>query len=66
VASAGFNNRYQHPHPMTLARLADLKIPVISTIDQGAIQFKVESEQQDTTVQGYRQKWQWLQRQALN
>lgn len=62
VASAGFNNRYQHPHPMTLARLKDLNLPVFSTIDLGAIQFKAISEQNETTVQSYRSQWQWLQR----
>lgn len=37
VVSAGRNNRYGHPHPEVLARLKNLKIPYLSTINEGTI-----------------------------
>lgn len=44
VISAGFDNRYGHPHPIVLARLKALKIPVVNTIEQGSIQFQLDAQ----------------------
>ncbi len=38
IISAGKNNRYGHPSKETLARLDHLKIPYLTTIDQGNIE----------------------------
>jgi competence protein ComEC len=40
IASAGFDNRYNHPHPNVIAALKELNIPFMSTIDAGSIYFK--------------------------
>lgn len=37
IVSAGYNNRYGHPHPEVLARLKKLKISHFSTISEGTI-----------------------------
>lgn len=39
VVSAGFNNRYGHPSKIVEARLKALDIPILSTIQDGTIQF---------------------------
>lgn len=44
IASAGFNNRYGHPHPLTQARLKALSIPFETTIQQGSISFELQSD----------------------
>jgi competence protein ComEC len=43
LVSAGVNNRYGHPNPDTLARLATLHIPYVSTQDHGTVTFTVEN-----------------------
>lgn len=44
IISAGKNNKYGHPHSEVLALLDELKIPHLSTIDQGTIIFKTGGE----------------------
>lgn len=44
IISAGFDNRYGHPHPIVLTRLKELNIPVINTIEKGSIQFQLDSQ----------------------
>lgn len=60
IASAGFNNRYRHPHPLVEARLKALSIPFESTIRQGSIQFNLDADGH-MQVQRYRQTRKWLQ-----
>ncbi len=64
IASAGFNNRYGHPSPITLQRLQQLNIPVLSTVQQGSIQF---SSQANGPMQVHyaREQRQWLKRAAV-
>ena len=60
IASAGFNNRYGHPSTLTQARLKALKIPLLTTVEQGSIGFIVQSTGIiELTTQ--RQTRQWLQ-----
>ncbi len=59
IASAGFGNRYNHPSPITLARLQALKIPLITTIDQGAIQFTLDGNY-EMQMREYRAEKKWL------
>ena len=61
IASAGFNNRYHHPHPIVLARLKALAIPYKTTIDQGSIQFSLDKTG-EINVQDYRDLKRWLKR----
>ena len=61
IASAGFNNRYHHPHPIVLARLKALAIPYKTTIDQGSIQFSLDKTG-EINVQDYRDLKLWLKR----
>lgn len=59
IASAGYDNRYNHPHPIVIERLKALSIPFVSTIQQGSIQFKLDQQKQ-MNIEYYRQQWQWL------
>lgn len=61
IASAGFNNRYQHPHPLLKARLKQLQIPLKTTIDAGSLQFLVKANG-EMEMNEYRLQRQWLQR----
>ena len=42
VISAGFKNKYGHPHKEVLDLLTELKIPSVSTITHGTIVFKTD------------------------
>lgn len=44
VISAGYNNRYGHPHPETLQRLAEHNIKVYRTDRDGAVVFKTDGK----------------------
>ncbi|RZG86003.1 DNA internalization-related competence protein ComEC/Rec2 [Acinetobacter sp. WCHAc060033] len=44
IASVGYTNRYGHPHPLVLKRLEVLKIPFKTTIEQGSIQFDLNTK----------------------
>ena len=59
IASAGFGNRYNHPSPITLARLQALKIPLLTTIDQGTIQFKL-NHNHEMEINEFRSEKKWL------
>jgi competence protein ComEC len=61
VVSAGYLNRYGHPKPIVLARLADQRIAVDSTIDSGTLTYYLGSEPV-LKPQRYRDKKRWLQR----
>jgi len=63
IASAGFNNRYGHPSKMTLLRLQQLNIPVLSTVQQGSIQFIRQANGQ-MQLHYAREQRQWLKRVA--
>jgi competence protein ComEC len=41
VISAGFNNRYGHPHPEVVARLNALKLPFLQTGIDGTIEVEI-------------------------
>ena len=59
IVSAGYANRYGHPHPIVLKRLDVLNIPVKTTIEQGSIQFKLNPQGQ-MAMTGNRQTLKWL------
>ena len=61
IASAGFNNRYGHPHPMTQTRLKALSIPFITTIEQGSIGFELQDDGEMRELH-HRQSRAWLMR----
>ncbi|MFH7765677.1 DNA internalization-related competence protein ComEC/Rec2 [Acinetobacter sp. BSP-28] len=63
IASAGFHNRYGHPSQMTLQRLQQLDIPVLSTVEQGSIQFNRQANGQ-MHLHYVREQRQWLKRAA--
>ncbi len=44
VISAGKNNRYHHPSPETMERIAARHIQTLSTIDQGTITFQTDGQ----------------------
>lgn len=60
IASAGRFNRYGHPSKLTQARLKQLNIPLLTTSQQGSIQFL----QQDGKIRinFARDEWKWLQK----
>ncbi|WP_217424334.1 DNA internalization-related competence protein ComEC/Rec2 [Acinetobacter sp. Marseille-Q1618] len=59
VISVGFDNRYGHPHPIVLARLKALNIPVVNTIEQGSIQFQLDAQHM-MQMSNYRDSKKWL------
>ncbi len=59
IASAGYANRYGHPHPLVLQRLKVLNIPFKTTINQGAIQFNIDDKGALTEID-FRQTRKWL------
>ena len=59
IVSAGYDNRYGHPHPIVLKRLEALNIPVKTTIEQGSIQFNLNSQGRMDVID-YRQTLKWL------
>lgn len=54
--SAGVHNRYQHPHPETLARLRQLKIPYLCTRDYGMINWSINRWSHTESITTYLQK----------
>lgn len=44
IISAGLNNRYGHPHQITLEHLQQLGIPVLRTDQSGTIRFDITAE----------------------
>lgn len=44
VVSAGKNNRYHHPNPEVVARVSELGIPILSTMDMGTITFVTDGQ----------------------
>jgi len=59
IASAGFENRYGHPHPIVLERLKALDIPFQSTIEQGSIEFNLQANGQ-MSITNFRNTQKWL------
>ncbi|WP_090452520.1 DNA internalization-related competence protein ComEC/Rec2 [Dyella sp. OK004] len=43
LVSAGWRNRFGHPHPAVVARYTGLRVPLLNTADQGAIQINMPS-----------------------
>ncbi|AOA57845.1 DNA internalization-related competence protein ComEC/Rec2 [Acinetobacter larvae] len=63
IASAGFANRYGHPHAQVEARAKALGIAMWSSIEQGSIEFAVNaSRPHHMTLQARRMRYRWLQR----
>jgi len=60
IVSAGKDNRYGHPNPAVLARLKDLSIPLLSTIEHGSIDFYL-NKNQPMQLRRYRDQRRWLQ-----
>jgi competence protein ComEC len=58
VASAGFNNRYGHPSVVVESRLKELKIPLLTTIEQGSIRFS--KHKSIMAIEFERDSQQWL------
>lgn len=57
IASAGFNNRYAHPHQEVVDIFAKYQIPFISTIENGTIAFKWQNNQLIIDTQRSHKKW---------
>lgn len=61
VVSAGYLNRYQHPTPVVLARLAEQGIAVDSTIDSGTLTYYL-GEKAALQPERFREQKAWLKR----
>lgn len=60
IASAGYANRYKHPHREVVELLAQRNIPLLNTSEQGTISFKlVDGKMQ---LESYRDGYRWLQK----
>lgn len=64
LASAGFANRYGHPSQELYARVEALNLPLLTTIDQGSVQFKIDQQHQ-LWLHAQRHERLWLQREGL-
>lgn len=62
VASAGFNNRYRHPHQEVVQLLQQRNIPLLNTSTFGAIQFQWSEQMQEMQMTSHRQSKAWLER----
>jgi competence protein ComEC len=60
LISAGFDNRYGHPTPETIARLDALNIPYANTADLGAIHIQLNHAQAIWSWHSAREQRQWL------
>lgn len=60
IISAGFDNRYGHPAPETLARLHDLNIAYVNTAEVGAVNIKLNNSQSLWQWSAYRSSRRWL------
>ena len=65
IVSAGFNNRYGHPSEIVQARLKELNIPVLSTINDGTIQF-LQRRNNDVEINKQRETRLWLKRDFID
>lgn len=61
IASAGKFNRYGHPSVVTQSRLKELGIPLLTTIEQGSIQF-IQQPDGQMKLNFARDARQWLKR----
>lgn len=59
VVSAGWNNRYGHPHPIVLSRLQQLSIPLRQTSQDGSLHFYLD-HQQNMQLELLRDRRRWL------
>ena len=58
IISAGYKNRYNHPHPSVTERLKDQKIPYLLTATHGSIQIETDGETIETRCfDGYKRRW---------
>lgn len=60
IISAGFDNRYGHPTPQTMARLHDLHIAAVNTAEVGAVQIELKNPQSVWRVKYARDTRRWL------
>lgn len=60
IISAGFDNRYGHPAPETLARLHDLNIAYVNTAEVGAVNIQLKDQQSLWRWSAYRSSRRWL------
>lgn len=65
VISVGMDNRYGHPTPETMARLAALHIPVVDTAQMGGIHIEQTQRDAPWTWQYRRAERKWLQPQNI-
>lgn len=61
LVSAGWRNRFGHPHPRVVERYSDLRVPLLNTAEQGAIEmtFPVDRPPHVTAVERARQARYW-------
>lgn len=54
LVSAGYRNRFHHPHPSVRKRFQDWGIDLLSTVDSGAIRVDFPADAGEFTVERYR------------
>lgn len=58
IISAGYNNRYHHPHPLVIERLKQQKITALLTATAGSIQVETDGKTLETRCfDGYKRRW---------
>jgi len=56
LVSAGWHNRFGHPHPLVLARYAQAGVPVLNTATHGAIEVDVPPTAEPAVTATWRQR----------
>lgn len=58
IISAGYKNKYHHPHPSIMQRLKELRIPYLLTAINGSIQIETDGETLETRCfDVYTRRW---------
>lgn len=56
LVSAGWRNRFGHPHPLVLARYAAARVPLLDTAERGAIEVELAPGALPRIVETWRQR----------
>lgn len=56
LVSAGWHNRFGHPHPLVLARYAAARVPLLNTAERGAIEVELAPGGAPRVIETWRQR----------
>lgn len=56
LVSAGWRNRFGHPHPLVVERYAAFQVPLLNTAEQGAIELEVPADGPPRVTRSWRRQ----------